>query len=275
MGAEEEEEKAKKKADQEFRDRTNATGSTGGYDTKQSISARTERTGSVGGSIPGGGEALPKVGIPEADRNRIEKTERKSELQKSLREAVPDWVKKETGLKGAQGRSMAKQVRAFVRREGRLPVVTEMIIKSPETAAPDGTFIPQNTATATHPLKLITGSAAGKVRVVYGTIASQTPSGMSAGDVPPYEITVSGAGYFYAIVTIDGTTGSVTSSSIGNGAAVPANTATTFHYQIGSYSVDGTNISLGQSVFGSIVFLACRDWFAATAPFYAPNWGNI
>lgn len=129
---------------------------------------------------------------------------------------------------------------------------------------------------AEHPFTLLDASAAGaaKIRVVYGSVDGQTPSGMSAGDVPPYEITVSGVGYVFVIVTIDSGTGAITSVTLGNGATVPDNSATTFHFTIGSYSVDGSAITLAQSVSGSLAFVTCRNWYS-DPPTFTANWGNV
>lgn len=127
-----------------------------------------------------------------------------------------------------------------------------------------------------HPLQLIDASTdtGNKVRIVYGTIGGQVPAGMSPGDDPTYELTASGTKIVYAIVTISSTTGDITSVTLSQGTSVPDDTATTFHQQLGSYTVSDGTLAISQAVSGSLAFTACRELFS-NPPVWKAFWGNL
>ena len=108
-----------------------------------------------------------------------------------------------------------------------------------------------------------------KVNVSSSTIAGQEPSGFTAGSK---EFSVSASGVIYAQVTVNSTTGAITARALNNGSSRPANTATVFHEQIGTYTVTGTgdarSVSVSNSRCGPVSVNICRNWYAAKAPFF-------
>ena len=155
----------------------------------------------------------------------------------------------------------------------------ESVVGGTWTRGPGGTalFVASGgAAPPTHPFKLLKASVGGvkKIRVIYGTLAGEMPSGFSVGDDPPYLLTVTATGLVYAILTIDGATGVVNSRTLGNGASLPADDDTTFHLELGSYAIDGDLVTIAQAVSGSLAFVACRNWYADPATFTG-NWGNV
>lgn len=123
-----------------------------------------------------------------------------------------------------------------------------------------------------HPFLLINASteATKKIRVLYGTVAGEAPVGMSPGDQPPYVLSViGGTGYVYLVVSTNGETGVVTSRSIGIGASVPNDGDGLYHLEIGSYSVVGDKLNLGQALSGSQAFELCGG------PGGEPTWGLL
>ena len=135
---------------------------------------------------------------------------------------------------------------------------------------------PEDPAVTGDPFHGIDVSAGGSnlIRVIYGTIQGEAPTGMSEGDDPPYTLTASGDKSVYAIVTISSSTGEITSRSIGQGASVPDNGDTTFYFELFSYSVSAGVISISQSVAGSLSFTACRNWYSNPVE-WLPNWGAV
>lgn len=112
------------------------------------------------------------------------------------------------------------------------------------------------------------------IRVIYGTISGEPPSGMSEGDDPPYTLTASGTKSVYAIVTINTSTGAITSRSLGHATSVPSDSDSTFFFELFSYTVSGGTISISQSVAGSLTFSACRDWYSNPVT-WSPTWGAV
>lgn len=108
-----------------------------------------------------------------------------------------------------------------------------------------------------------------KVNVSSATIAGQEPSGFTAGSK---EFSVSSSGVIYAQITVNSTTGAISARALNNGLSLPANTATVFYEQIGTYTVTGTgdarSVSVANSRCGSLSVNICRNWYAATAPFF-------
>lgn len=126
-------------------------------------------------------------------------------------------------------------------------------------------------AASTHPFKLVKVRDGGtlKVRVLYGTVAGGIPTGMSLGDDPPYLLTASGTQRIFLIVTTHSTTGAVTSRTIGHNSSMPSNSDGTYYQEIGSYSVSGDDLSLGQAIGGSQAFELCGG------PGGVPLWGLV
>ncbi len=117
------------------------------------------------------------------------------------------------------------------------------------------------TAAANQPFKLLDSSddSGHKIRVVYGTVNSMIPDGMSPGDTPTYILDVpDDEGYVYLEVTTD-EDGNIDSVSIGIASTIPDDTDGDYHWQIGSYFVDPDtdNMSLAQSIGGSQMFELC------------------
>jgi len=108
-----------------------------------------------------------------------------------------------------------------------------------------------------------------KVNVSSALIAGQEPSGFTAGSK---EFSVSSSGVIYAQITVNSTTGAITGRALNYGSSTPANTATVFYEQIGTYTVTGIGdaraVSVANSRCGSVYVNICRNWYAATAPFF-------
>lgn len=132
------------------------------------------------------------------------------------------------------------------------------------------------TAGSGHPLQLLDASTdtGNKVRIVYGTVGGWVPSGMSLGDDPAYVLVASGTKIVYVIVTISSTTGDITSVTLSQGVSVPDDEATTFHQQLGSYTISSGKVVVAQAVTGSLAFTACRD-FMSNPPVWRAIWGNL
>jgi hypothetical protein len=111
-----------------------------------------------------------------------------------------------------------------------------------------------------------------KIRVVYGVVAGEPPDGFSEGDEPPYKLTVTATGFIWAGISIDDTTGEVTSRWVDKGAELPEDTATEFHIEIGSFNLDEDVLTIAQARYGPIDVQICRNWYAAEAPFFGVNW---
>jgi len=112
-----------------------------------------------------------------------------------------------------------------------------------------------------------------EIRVVYGDVVTPdgtfTPSGFNPGDDPTFVLTVSGDGVVYFWVTIDNTTGeTLTAEDPESDTALPANTATEFYLQLGSFSTDGDSILHVQTNdLGTLYFELCGG--------VAPVWGGF
>ncbi len=114
-----------------------------------------------------------------------------------------------------------------------------------------------------------------KVRVVRGMINGVAPSGFSVGDWPRYVLDAAGSKVVYVTVTIDGSTGEITSRTLGFAGTLPADGDTTFNLEIFSYTVDETGrFRISQSVKGSLAAVVCRNWFAGSAPYYGLTWAS-
>jgi len=108
-----------------------------------------------------------------------------------------------------------------------------------------------------------------EIRVIYSTLAGEAPDGFSPGDDPPYILTPVGSeGYVYGVITIDGTTGDITSRALGIDATIPDDGDTTFYVEIGSYSITDGALTVVNARYGPIDVQICRKWFANSAPYW-------
>lgn len=132
-------------------------------------------------------------------------------------------------------------------------------------------------AGSAQPFELVASGTAGDniLKVRESTLAGAVPAGFTAG-IKEFTI-ADAAGVVYAKLTINGTTGAVTARAIEKATSMPADTATVYHEQIGSYTVTGSGgsavISATNTRYGPIPATICRNWFAAEAPFYAVSFG--
>jgi len=146
MGDKEEEE-AKKQADQEFRDRTNPTG----FST-ESLIPPTKVTPAITAENRKTQAAKPVTAEQYA-------------INQALREAVPDWVKQNTALKGGAKRGMAKKVREFVRKQGHLPTTSQMHLPSPTPVEGESPLVGQNAGVELrHPWTIFFKSISGSIK---------------------------------------------------------------------------------------------------------------
>ncbi|MEI6870704.1 MAG: hypothetical protein WCL08_00340 [Verrucomicrobiota bacterium] len=129
-------------------------------------------------------------------------------------------------------------------------------------------FKPRTAPVATNPFKLIKASPT-TIRVVISTIDGVIPdfpladTAFSAGDSPHCIFTpATDTGYLCAQIVTDGTA-TITARRLGFAATVPANDATHFYFQIGSWIRDATThkiTSVSNTAYGPIT--ACRNWFS-------------
>jgi len=110
-----------------------------------------------------------------------------------------------------------------------------------------------------------------KIRISYGTVAGEAPSGMSPGDDPPFLLSgISGSGYVYAKITYTATTGDITDRSIEKRADEPSEEDGILWVQIGSWSIDDDDIlHLTNARYGPIDVTICRDWYSSPASYSA------
>lgn len=113
-----------------------------------------------------------------------------------------------------------------------------------------------------HPFKLLSASGedpeAVYARVVYGTVNSIAPTGMSVGDDPPYIIELTEPlGYIYLGATIDALTTEITSLWIDQGQEIPSDEEEEFetYFEIGSYVVEDGNVTFAQSATSSLAYV--------------------
>ncbi|MEI6036046.1 MAG: hypothetical protein WCS65_17405 [Verrucomicrobiae bacterium] len=109
------------------------------------------------------------------------------------------------------------------------------------------------------------------IRVIPSTLAggSSTDLGFSEGDDPQYLLTPA-EGILQGGITIDGTTGAVTSRWLEISATLTADDATTYYVEIGTvhYNTTSELWQATNSRYGPITATVCRDWYASAAPFF-------
>jgi hypothetical protein len=105
----------------------------------------------------------------------------------------------------------------------------------------------------------------GGVVIRESTIGGIVPGGFSGGVQ-----TFSGAsGKLFGRLTINGTTGAVSSATIITAASLPANTSTQFHIQIGEWETnEADEIIVWNDRYGPVDANICRNWFAGEAPYF-------
>ncbi|MEI6036096.1 MAG: hypothetical protein WCS65_17665 [Verrucomicrobiae bacterium] len=110
-----------------------------------------------------------------------------------------------------------------------------------------------------------------QIRVLPSTLAggSSTDLGFSEGDHPQYLLTPA-EGILQGGITIDGTTGAVTSRWLEISATLTADDATTYYVEIGTvhYNTTSELWQATNSRYGPITATVCRDWYASAAPFF-------
>lgn len=110
------------------------------------------------------------------------------------------------------------------------------------------------------------GNGPEEVWVGAGTIANQTPSGLSETDGK--NIANGGSGYVWGEVNIDQETGEIVSVDVDGGGETPENSDTAFYYTLGYYEYDEESPTVTNYGCGSLDVVICRNWYAAEAPFY-------
>jgi hypothetical protein len=130
------------------------------------------------------------------------------------------------------------------------------------------------------PLELALATSGGetpepRIRVYASTIAggSSTDIGFTEGDDPPYLLTPS-EGVLQGGITIDGTTGEVTSRWLEIVSELGTDDDTTFYVEIGTVAAGETEGSwiVSNSRYGPIHAQICRNWYASSAPYFGVNW---
>lgn len=103
------------------------------------------------------------------------------------------------------------------------------------------------------------------VWVSAGLIGGEVPDGFD--QIDGKFIASSGSGIVSAKIVVDQNNGSISSRSVVRNSSQPPNTNTTFYYPLGYYSYSGS-LSITNYGCGSVYVSLCRNWFAATSPFY-------
>ena len=117
-----------------------------------------------------------------------------------------------------------------------------------------------------------------KIRVYASTVAggASTDLGFAPGDTPAYYLTPR-VGVVQAGITLDDSTGEITSRWIEIVSALTADTDTNHYVEIGAVSrtTSGgvTTWTAHNSRYGPINAQICRNWFAAESPYYGVTWG--
>jgi hypothetical protein len=112
-----------------------------------------------------------------------------------------------------------------------------------------------------------------KVRVHASTLAggSSTDLGFAEGDDPPYLLTAE-EGIVQGGITIDGSTGEVTSRWLEIVGGLSEGDDSTFYVEIGTVAFEEGVFTAANSRYGPITATICRNWFAAEAPYYGVTW---
>ena len=228
------EEEAKKQADQEFRDRTKPTEKQAAEkqaakkQADQEFRGKTNPAGFSTESLIPPTKVTPAI-TPENRKIKEAKpvTAEQYAINQALREAVPDWVKQNTALKGGAKRTMAKKVREFVRKQGHLPTTSEMHLPSPTPVAGEATLLGQSVNSSSNPWDIILEGVGTPDPITrkYSSYKAKVSPGLVAGAMPTNmfeEFTgVSGSGDYYLIATASTDGRGITSVTIALGATSP------------------------------------------------------
>jgi hypothetical protein len=103
-----------------------------------------------------------------------------------------------------------------------------------------------------------------------GSIAGQPIGGQSSDGI---FIASSGGGDVWVEVTINETSGQITSATIGSGGNTPSNTNNTFYYTLGLYGYSFAGPQVTNYGCGSVSFFACRNWFVVENK-WTPIWNR-
>lgn len=114
-----------------------------------------------------------------------------------------------------------------------------------------------------------------KVKVIYSTLAGEAPTTPTPEGDFSYLFTPSGTQKVYGKITINGTTGEVTTRILAAASSVPADDDTNFHVEIGTMTANGSDsATVANARFGPIDVTICRNWFAAEAPFFGVSFSG-
>lgn len=103
--------------------------------------------------------------------------------------------------------------------------------------------------------------------ILESTLAGATPGDFTDGFMA---LALSGDGYVFAKLTIDGETGAVTARELITGTSSSIDdTDTEFHTAIGGYSTTDEVVTVWNLRYGPIDATICRNWFATAAPYYS------
>lgn len=83
-------------------------------------------------------------------------------------------------------------------------------------------------------------------------------------------VAASGSGEVWAVLNYNTTTGEVTSVDIDHGVSMPESEPGALRHLIGYYDV--TTRTVSNAAYGPLNASICRNWFAASAPYYNASW---
>jgi hypothetical protein len=112
---------------------------------------------------------------------------------------------------------------------------------------------------------------ANKVRVLTSTVFGELPDGFSAGDTPPYVLSVSDGDIIYAVLTYSSSDGSISSATLGVGSEVPDDEDGVLNVRIGSVAVLDGKTTPANDCYGPILGTICPyfDLEAGTSKYLA------
>jgi hypothetical protein len=121
--------------------------------------------------------------------------------------------------------------------------------------------------------KIEQGEEPNELTVTQSTIIGETPAGFTEGKKTFVIATVSGV--IYGKIEIDNE-GDASNAQVLDAEDLPADTDTTYHIEIGRYTVEGTGeeavINFTQVKCGPLTADVCRNWFTSEAPYYGVTW---
>ena len=112
------------------------------------------------------------------------------------------------------------------------------------------------------------------IRVVASTLAGGSSTGgtpdldFSEADIPPFLLTPA-VGVLVGGITINETTGAITSRWLEILSEMPADEDDTFYIEIGTVAQDEDDVwYVNNSCYGPVGVVICRNWFASAVPFF-------